>query len=93
MIERQDMGSGERAELRGMFRLLKRNAWARDIRVRGCFVNGVYIRELLQCLQIADNLTVPVNPRFAVFPELLVPVVVSVILVEGFDLGGGGVKC
>jgi len=58
-----------------------------------CFINAVHIRKLLQRLQIADNLTIPVNPRFTVCSEVLAAMVVGVILIEGFDLGGGGVEC
>ena len=59
----------------------------------GCFINGVHIRKLLQRLQITDNLTIPVNPGSTVCSELLVAMVVRVMLIEGFDLGGGGVEC
>lgn len=58
----------------------------------GCLIYGVHIRKLLQLLQITDDLTIPINPGFAVRSELLVAMVVGVILIEGFDLGGGGVE-
>jgi hypothetical protein len=64
-----------------------------DVRVGGCFIDGVHIRKLLQRLQITDNLAIPVNPGFTACPELLVAMVVGVILIEGFDLGGGCVQC
>ena len=64
-----------------------------DVRVRSSFINSVYIRKLLQCFQIADNLAVPVNPRFAPFPERVIPIAVGVILVEGLDLGGSSMEC
>lgn len=63
-----------------------------NVRISGCFIDSVYVRKLLQCLQVADNLTVPVNPRFATFPEILIPVMVRVILIECFDLGGCGME-
>jgi len=59
----------------------------------GCFIYGVHIRKFLQRLQITDNLTIPINPGFTVCSELLVAMVVGVILIEGFDLGGGSVEC
>ena len=61
--------------------------------MRNCFIDSVHIRKLLQCLYIAGNLAIPVNPRFAAFPELLIPMVVSVILIEGFDLGSSSMEC
>lgn len=63
-----------------------------DVRVGSCFVNGVYVRKFLQCLQITDNLAVPVNPRPAAILKLFISVVVGVILIECFDLGGGGMQ-
>lgn len=61
--------------------------------MRGRFVDGVHVRKFLQCLQVADDLAVPVDPRFTALPELLVAVVVGVVLVESFNLGGGNVEC
>ena len=65
---------------------------ARDVRVRSCLVNSVYIHKPLQCLQIADNLAVPVNPRFAPFPERPIAIAVGVVLVEGLNFGGGSME-
>ena len=63
------------------------------VHMGGCFIDGVHIRKLLQRLQIADNLTIPINPGFTVCTKLLVAMVVGVILIKGFDLGGGSVEC
>lgn len=56
------------------------------------FIDSVHIRESLQRLQVADNLTVPVDPRTATFPEVIVSVMVGIVLIECFDPGGSCVK-
>ena len=47
MIERQYMGFRECTEKTEIFRLLKSGTRACDVRVRGCFIDGVHIRKLL----------------------------------------------
>lgn len=75
-----------------IIRQLGCNTLVRGVLVRSCFIDSVHIRKLLQCLQIADSLAIPVNPRFAAFLRLFIPMVVGVMLVKSLDLRGSSVE-
>ena len=63
-----------------------------NVRMGSSLIKSIHAHKLLQCFQIADKLTIPVNPGYAAFLKRLTPVMIGVILIECLDLWRGSVK-